>query len=86
MTPEQKQAVVDYFNEAREAIDGTGRHQDHALTRVGRCIYCSCGYRVGQGTVNLKPKVESSRSEYRGYRVEHTSIPRPPGDRRPGAQ
>lgn len=86
MTPEQKQAVVDYFNEAREAIDGTGRHEGHALRRVGRCIYCSCGYRVGQGKLDSRIANRVTPGTASSYRERHTYGPRPSGDLRPGAQ
>lgn len=29
-----------------------GEHEGHkGWTQVGRCVYCSCGVRLGQGTV-----------------------------------
>lgn len=86
MTPEQKTAVVDYFNEAREAIDGTGRHEGHALRRVGRCIYCSCGWRIGQGTLPKRDVNRVTPNTASSYRERHTYGPRPSGDLGPGPQ
>jgi hypothetical protein len=54
-TPEQRAAeadaaVKDWLAELREVTSGTGRHEGHALRQVGRCVYCSCGYRY-QGSL-----------------------------------
>lgn len=86
MTPEQKQAVADYFAEADEAIRGVDRHAGHGLEQVGRCIYCSCGLRVGQGS--LKPLLEVRRLAARpaDYWERHAHGPRPAGDRTPSGQ
>ena len=53
MTPEQEQAVKDWLAELGEVCEGTGRHEGHTLEQVGRCVYCSCGYRY-QGSLPAK--------------------------------
>ena len=45
MTPEQAQAVTDWVNELNDVIEHKGKHDGHTLRQVGRCVYCSCGYR-----------------------------------------
>lgn len=50
MTPERAEALERWLNELNEVIDHTGRHEGHTLEQVGRCVYCSCGYRY-QGTL-----------------------------------
>lgn len=50
MTPEQIAAVEAFFGELVEVIGSVGRHEGHSLSKVGRCVYCSCGYRY-QGTL-----------------------------------
>lgn len=86
MTPEQQQAVAAFFAEAEEAIRGQGRHDGHGLEQAGRCVYCTCGLRVGQG--NLKALLEIRRLAARpdGYWERHSHGPRPPGDRTPSGQ
>lgn len=37
-----------------EMMNGTGAHEGHTLSQVGRCIYCSCGGRVGQGRLKKR--------------------------------
>jgi hypothetical protein len=50
LTPEDRAAVLSFFEEGAEVIGSVGRHGGHTLSRVGRCVYCSCGYRY-QGTL-----------------------------------
>ncbi|HEX8866697.1 MAG TPA: hypothetical protein VF821_13660 [Lentzea sp.] len=45
LTPEQVEAVERFFEEFQEVANGTGRHEGHTLKQVGRCVYCSCGFR-----------------------------------------
>jgi hypothetical protein len=57
-TPEQRAAendaaVSDWLAELAEVTESRDRHAGHTLRQVGRCVYCSCGYRY-QGTL---PKV-----------------------------
>ena len=86
MTPEQAKAVTDYFTEAQEAIEGTGRHAGHGLEQVGRCIYCTCGLRVGQGSLKAMRKVRELAARPADYWERHTHGPRPHGDRTPSGQ
>jgi hypothetical protein len=52
-TPEQRDsAVVDFFAQLEEAVRGEGRHAGHELEQVGRCVYCSCGFRIGQAKLS----------------------------------
>jgi hypothetical protein len=51
-TPEQDQAVVDFFAQVEEAVKAEGRHAGHELEQVGRCVYCSCGFRIGQARLS----------------------------------
>ena len=57
-TPEEREAesraaVADWLAELREVTESSGRHEGHSLEQVGRCVYCSCGYRY-QGTLPQK--------------------------------
>jgi hypothetical protein len=50
--PEQDQAVVDFFVQVEEAVKSEGRHAGHELEQAGRCVYCSCGFRIGQARLS----------------------------------
>lgn len=86
MTPDQKAAIADFYDQAREAIDGTGRHEGHWVTQAGRCLYCSCGWRIGQGKLDSSVPRSPRRTMVVSYREAHTHGPRPPGDRAPAGQ
>lgn len=47
---EREAAVSDWLAELAEVAESRGRHEGHTLRQVGRCVYCSCGYRY-QGTL-----------------------------------
>lgn len=49
-TPEQQTALANFLAEFDEVATGSGRHEGHTLEQVGRCVYCSCGFRY-QGTI-----------------------------------
>lgn len=54
-TPEERAAKADavagdWLTELGEVMGSTGRHEGHTLSQVGRCVYCSCGYRY-QGSL-----------------------------------
>ncbi len=51
-TPEQEKAVEDFFVQIEEAVRGEARHAGHELEQVGRCVYCSCGFRIGQAKLS----------------------------------
>lgn len=72
MTPEQKQAVVAFFEEAREAITGTGRHAGHTMRQAGPCVYCSCGLRIGQARLADLTRQRAKAAPAAGYRQRHT--------------
>jgi hypothetical protein len=42
--------IAEWLKDLSDMMDGTGKHEGHTLTQVGRCVYCSCGQRV-QGTI-----------------------------------
>lgn len=49
-TPEEREkaadaAVADFLGELVEVTESTGRHEGHSLSQVGRCVYCTCGFR-----------------------------------------
>jgi hypothetical protein len=51
MTPEQVEAAVTkFFTELQDVAESKGEHEGHTLKQVGRCVYCSCGFRF-QGTL-----------------------------------
>ena len=56
MTPEQAEAVSSFFGNFEEAMMGVRRHAGHSLSKAGRCVYCSCGLRLGQGSVTRMRK------------------------------
>ena len=45
MTPEQVAAVEKWLEELNDVLESRGAHAGHTLQQVGRCVYCSCGYR-----------------------------------------
>jgi hypothetical protein len=51
LTPEQTEAVVKFFEDWQDAVNGTGEHEGHTLSQAGRCVYCSCGFRLGQANL-----------------------------------
>jgi hypothetical protein len=55
-TPEQAAAIEQWMADLIDMQNGTGKHEGHALSQVGRCVYCTCGSRY-QGTL---PKEGSS--------------------------
>lgn len=79
MTPEQKQAVTAFFEEAREAITGTGRHEGHTLVQAGKCVYCSCDLRIGQARLADLMRQRVKATPPAGYRDRHTYPARRPG-------
>lgn len=86
MTPEQKAAVADFFAEVDEATHGTGRHDGHTLEQNGRCVYCSCGWRVGQGSARGLLEVRRLAARPPDYWERHAHGQRPVGDRTPSGQ
>jgi hypothetical protein len=45
MTAEQAEAVIKFLTEMEDVIEHKGKHEGHTLSQVGRCVYCSCGFR-----------------------------------------
>ena len=50
MDPEDKAAIMAYLAELKDVIEHKDKHEGHALKQVGRCVYCSCGFRY-QGSL-----------------------------------
>jgi hypothetical protein len=56
LNPEQVAAVTDFFIQLEEAVRSEGRHEGHLLEQAGRCVYCSCGFRIGQANLSALRK------------------------------
>lgn len=52
LDPEKLAGVADFFTQIEEAVRGEGRHEGHTLSQAGRCVYCSCGFRIGQANLS----------------------------------
>ena len=50
--PQRVAAITDFFMQIEEAVRADGRHAGHELEQAGRCVYCSCGFRVGQAKLS----------------------------------
>lgn len=58
MTPAQRAAAQAFLGELVEVAGSVGRHEGHTLERVGRCVYCSCGYRYQGILPSAKERAE----------------------------
>ena len=45
MTPAQVKAIEAFLTELDDVFEHKGKHEGHTLSQVGRCVYCSCGFR-----------------------------------------
>lgn len=45
LTPAEKRELADWLKELLEVREHRGRHQGHTLTKTGKCVTCSCGFR-----------------------------------------
>jgi hypothetical protein len=66
-TPEERAAkadtaVRDFVTEFTEVTNSAGRHEGHTLRQVGRCVWCSCGFRY-QGSLPSKRACTDSRDD-----------------------
>ena len=42
---DHEKAIASFLEELVEVVESHGRHEGHTLEQVGRCVYCSCGFR-----------------------------------------
>ena len=62
LTPGQMAAVSEFFEILEEVCGSVGRHEGHSLSKAGRCVYCSCGFRY-QGTLpSIKERADCAKS------------------------
>ena len=67
--PEHRDAAISALVDRAEMIASCGRHEGHALSRAGRCVYCSCGSRY-QGRMPTDADREEMREICEEYRAE----------------
>lgn len=51
-----------------EVSGSCGRHEGHTLSRAGRCVYCSCGFRY-QGVLPTDEDRAECREIYAGIQA-----------------
>ena len=61
-TPEMIAAVERFLTDLEECMGSVGRHEGHTLSKVGRCVYCSCGLRYQGSLPTLTERTEAAEA------------------------
>ena len=61
-TPEQMAAIERFLTDIEECWGSVGRHEGHTLSKIGRCVYCSCGLRYQGSLPSLTERTEAAES------------------------
>lgn len=68
MTAGQRKAAAAFLIEMAEMMASVGRHDGHKLSKAGRCVYCSCGYRY-LGSMPSAKDVAEAREAFAQYQA-----------------